>query len=81
MIVYGFINLYVGKLYSDLYWSGVINTTNRPSLKILNGALKRIKEEDKIKKIKRCKHYYFVSLFFFFILVIAIITELIQNIS
>ena len=77
ILVCGFINLYLGKLHSDLYFSGVINTLNRTSLKILNDALKRTNDENKIKKIKECKYCYFVQLFFFFILVIEITVQLV----
>lgn len=70
------LNIYIASLYRDLYMKGIINTDKRVSLKILNQALLKTSNNERILILK-CKKYYvfflalfYIELFFVFVLIL-----------
>jgi hypothetical protein len=69
-------NLYCGLLYVRLNQLGIVKTTKRVSLKILNEALRKENDLTYQKKLKKVKLFHCVYLMFFYASLCLIISQL-----
>jgi len=68
-------SLCIGSVSLKLYQSGIINTTKRLSLKIINSAISKEIKDDERKKLISIKRFYVIYLLIFYGVIIYALVE------
>jgi hypothetical protein len=67
------IQIYIGTLHYRLNQQNIINTNRKPSLKILNEAIKNTNNKQNLTQLIYCKKVYIISLILFYSSILLII--------